>query len=97
MTVSGQPLMFHSSDKGPSPKSGTGISGAAPAPVGPPHSTEEIHEAEVLLAAENLLLPLPYWPFLQTETWALDSEVVIVRCPYEAQPEPHTVTGELCV
>lgn len=66
MTVSHQPLMSHSTDKGPSPKSGIGMSGAAPAPAGPSHSTEEIHEAEVLLSAENLLLP--YWPFLQTET-----------------------------
>lgn len=81
MTVSDQLLMSHSTDKGPSPKSGKGMSGAAPAPAGPSHSTEEIHEAEVLLAAENLLLLLPYWPFLQTETWALDSEVFIVRCP----------------
>lgn len=81
MTVSDQPLTSHSTDKGPSPKSGTGMSGAAPAPAGPSHSTEEIHEAEVLLAAENLLPPLPYWPFLQTETWALDSEVFIMRCP----------------
>lgn len=80
MTVSDQPLMSHSTDKGPSRKSGIGMSGAAPTPAGPSHSTEEIHEAEVLLAAENLLLPLPYWPFLQTETWALDSEVFIVRC-----------------
>lgn len=41
------------------------------------HDWEEAHKVEVLLVAENLLIP--YWPFFQTEICALNSDLVLHR------------------
>lgn len=41
------------------------------------HDWEEAHKVEVLLVAENLLIP--YWPFFQTEICALNSNLVLQR------------------